>query len=99
MGIAIGFENLCNGMGTAAFSAFLMTLCNVRYTATQYALLTSMMAQCRILGTVPTGWLAAQLGWPLFFVAGALSGIPGLLLLSRYNRWQVESPPTPTQNS
>jgi hypothetical protein len=55
---AIGMENLCSGMGTAAYAAFLMSLCDRRFTATQYALLTSLMAVTRVVVGATTGALA-----------------------------------------
>jgi len=84
---AIGMENLCSGMGTAAYAAFLMSLCGRRFTATQYALLTSLMAVTRVVVGAPTGVLAGAFGWPVFFIISALAAIPGLLLLLRYDRW------------
>jgi len=84
---AIGIENLCSGMGTAAYAAFLMSLCDKRFTATQYALLTSLMAVTRVVVGAPTGFLAKTYGWESYFVISALSAIPGLLLLLRYDRW------------
>jgi MFS transporter, PAT family, beta-lactamase induction signal transducer AmpG len=91
---AIGFENLCGGMGTAAFAAFLMSLCDKRFTATQYALLTSLMAVTRVIAGAPTGFLAKTLGWEQYFLLSALLAVPGLLLLFRFSRWTapVESP-------
>jgi PAT family beta-lactamase induction signal transducer AmpG len=85
---AIGIENLCSGMGTAAYAAFLMSLCDKRFTATQYALLTSLMAVTRVVAGAPTGFLAKTYGWETYFIASALAAIPGLLLLLRYDRWQ-----------
>jgi PAT family beta-lactamase induction signal transducer AmpG len=86
---AIGLENLCNGMGTAAYTAFLMSLCDRRFTATQYALLTSLMAVTRVVVGAPTGFLANTFGWSSFFIISALAAIPGLLLLLRYDQWRV----------
>jgi PAT family beta-lactamase induction signal transducer AmpG len=86
---AIGIENLCSGMGTAAYSAFLMSLCDKRFTATQYALLTSLMAVTRVVVGAPTGFLAKTYGWESYFFISALAAIPGLLLLVRYDRWTV----------
>ena len=86
---AIGLENLCNGMGTAAYTAFLMSLCDRRFTATQYALLTSLMAVTRVVIGAPTGFLAGSFGWPCFFIISALAAAPGLLLLLRYDQWSV----------
>jgi PAT family beta-lactamase induction signal transducer AmpG len=86
---AIGLENLCSGMGTAAYAAFLMSLCDRRFTATQYALLTSLMALTRVIIGAPTGYLVKSFGWELYFVISALSAIPGLLLLLRYPHWTM----------
>ncbi|RJP25823.1 MAG: MFS transporter [Deltaproteobacteria bacterium] len=86
---AIGVENLCSGMGTAAYAAFLMSLCDKRYTATQYALLTSLMAVTRVVVGAPTGFLVKAYGWETYFIVSALAAIPGLLLLLRYDRWQA----------
>ena len=87
---AIVAENVCSGMAIAAFTGFLMSLCDKRFTATQYALLTSLMALgARVVGT-PSGWLVKQVGWPAYFVIATLIAIPGLLLLLRYKTWQRE---------
>jgi len=89
---AIAAENACAGMGTAAFTGFIMSLCNKRYTATQYALLTSFMALSRVVIGTPTGWMAKTVGWPTFFVISMLVAIPGLLLLLRFNKWTARRP-------
>lgn len=77
----IGFDQLAAGLGTAAFVAFLMSLCNVQFTATQYALLTSVMAIARVTVGVPAGYVISAFGWPLFFVVSLLVAMPGLLCL------------------
>lgn len=87
MALAIFAENFLSGMGTAAFSAFLMSLCDKRYTATQYALLSSVMSLTRVVGGAPTGWLAQSVGWPVYFVISIWAMVPGLFLLSRFDRW------------
>ncbi len=87
---SVAAENACSGMGTAAFSAFLMSLCNKKYTATQYALLTSFMALGRTLGQAPTGYLVRALGWQQYFLLSILIAIPGLMMLTRYKRWMSE---------
>jgi PAT family beta-lactamase induction signal transducer AmpG len=92
---AIGIENLCSGMGTAAYAAFLMSLCDKRFTATQYALLTSLMAVTRVVAGAPTGVLAKAYGWETYFLVSALAAIPGLLLLLRYDRWTVAGHSSP----
>jgi PAT family beta-lactamase induction signal transducer AmpG len=79
--IAVAFENLCGGMGTAAFVSLLMALCSQRYSATQYALLSSLAALGRIFIAPSSGYVVEMVGWPQFFLFAAVSAIPGLLLL------------------
>jgi PAT family beta-lactamase induction signal transducer AmpG len=64
----------------AAFVAYLSALCSVEFTATQYALLSSLAATGRTMLASSAGWLAEQLGWPVFFAATALAAVPGLWL-------------------
>lgn len=85
----IGAENFCSGMGTAAYSAFIMSLCNKSFAATQYALLTSLMALTRVLAGAPTGYFAKEWGWETYFIVSTLLMIPGLLVLTRYKKWNV----------
>lgn len=80
-GAVIFFEDFSSGLGTAAFVAFMGTMTNKKFTATQYALLTSLSAVPRSLLAAPAGWAAMSLGWPLFFMIGALAAIPGLALI------------------
>jgi MFS transporter, PAT family, beta-lactamase induction signal transducer AmpG len=82
----IAFENLSGGMGTAAYAAYMASITDKRFTATQYALLTSLMGIPRVLAAAPTGYLATQMGWPAFFLFCTLVALPGLLLLTRINR-------------
>ncbi len=77
----IGFENLAGGMGTTAFVAFLAALCNRNYTATQYALLSSFMAVARTFMAAPSGFIADQVNWPVYFLLTAIVAVPGLLLI------------------
>ena len=83
----IAFENLSSGMGTAAYMAFMASITNKRFTATQYALLTSLMGVPRVLASAPTGFFAKNLGWVTFFIACTLIAIPGLLLLMKFAPW------------
>lgn len=83
-------ENLCAGLGTAGFVAFFMSLCSPRYSATQYALLTSLMAFSRDILVAPAGKIAALTGWPLFFLITVAAGLPGLLLLPVFAPWREE---------
>ena len=89
--LTIAVENLSGGMGTAAFVAYLSSLCNVAYTATQYALLSSFMAFGRTLLSSSGGWLADQMDWVSFFVLTTFAALPGLLLLIRLARTYGES--------
>jgi len=80
--LTILIENLSGGMGTTAFVAYLASLCNRRYTAVQYALLTSFMQMLGKYMIVPSsGFLVESVGWIQFFVLSSLAGIPALLLL------------------
>lgn len=81
LGLTIAIENLSGGMGTAAFVAYLSSLCNVAYTATQYALLTSLMAFGRTLLSSSGGWLADHMDWIGFFILTTVAALPGLVLL------------------
>jgi MFS transporter, PAT family, beta-lactamase induction signal transducer AmpG len=85
--LTINIENFCAGLGTAAFVAFLMNMCNPRYSATQYALLSSFMAVSRDILVAPAGSLAKSTGWPLFFVISIFAAVPGLLLLPLFAPW------------
>ncbi|MBI4183544.1 MAG: MFS transporter [Proteobacteria bacterium] len=78
---AITVENLSGGLVTAAFLGYLSALCSVAFTATQYALLSSLMNLVPGVLKGASGWLAAEIGWAPFFVATALLALPGLGLL------------------
>jgi MFS transporter, PAT family, beta-lactamase induction signal transducer AmpG len=78
---AVAFENVTGGMGTAAFVSLLMAMCNHRYTATQYALLSSLAALGRIFIAPTSGFLVESAGWANFFFITFLAAIPGIMLL------------------
>jgi len=84
----IAFENLSSGMGTAAFVAFMASITNKKFTATQYALLTSLMGLPRALASSVTGFMAKNIGWEGFFIGCTLIAIPGLLLLLKFAPWR-----------
>ena len=84
----IAFENLSGGMGTAAYVAFMASITNKRFTATQYALLSSLMGVPRVLASAPTGFLAKQFGWEGFFIVCTLIAAPGMLLLFKFAPWR-----------
>ena len=79
----VALENFTAGLGTAAFVGFMAALTDKRFTATQYALLSSLMGVPRVLAAAPTGWMVVSLGWTGFFVLCAAIAIPGLILI----RW------------
>jgi MFS transporter, PAT family, beta-lactamase induction signal transducer AmpG len=86
--LTINIENFCAGLGTAAFLAFFMSLCNARFSATQFALLSSLMAVSRDILVAPAGRIAEATGWSLFFLLSFVAAIPGLLLLPVFAPWQ-----------
>ena len=79
--MVIAFENLSGGMGTAAFLAFLMGLCNQRFTATQFALLSAFASVGRVWVGPLAGVLAESIGWPAFFVVSTVAAVPALAML------------------
>ena len=79
--LVIALENLAGGMGTAAFVALLMMLCNHRYTATQFALFTALSSLGRVFVGPPSGQIVAMLGWTQFYFITFLIALPGLMLL------------------
>jgi PAT family beta-lactamase induction signal transducer AmpG len=80
---AVASENLSGGMGTAAFVAFLMSLCNQRFTATQFALLSAFSSVGRVWVGPLAGVLAESIGWPTFFLVSTAVAVPALVML----RW------------
>lgn len=78
---AIAVENVTGGMGTAAFVAFLMALCNQKFTATQYALLSAFSAVGRVWVGPLAGVLISSIGWPIFFIFSMIMALPGLFIL------------------
>ena len=87
---AVGLENLSGGMVGAAFVALLMSLCNPRFSATQYALLSGVYALSRSLLSGPAGFVAEGVGWSAFFVLSALAALPAFLLMVRLTPWSGE---------
>lgn len=81
MFLAVGIENLCGGMGTAAFVALLMALCDQRFTATQFALLSALSAVGRVYVGPASGYLVEAIGWAPFFLITVAFALPGLGLL------------------
>jgi len=85
--MVVAFENLSGGMGTAAFVAFLMSLCNQRFTATQFALLSAFASVGRVWVGPLAGVLAESIGWPSFFIVSTVLAAPALVML-----WWLRAP-------
>jgi PAT family beta-lactamase induction signal transducer AmpG len=83
MVLAVGIDNLAGSMAATIFGAFVMALCDPRFSAFQFALLSALAALSRTFVGPVSAVLVAQVGWPLFFVICFLTGAPGLLLLWR----------------
>ena len=79
--MAVASENLASGMGTAAFLAFLMSLTNQRFTATQFALLSAFASVGRVWVGPVAGVLADSIGWPTFFIVAMVLAVPSLVWL------------------
>ena len=85
-------ENFCMGMVSVGFVAFLMSMCSTRFSATQYALLSSLIGVGRDVLVAPAGAIAEAAGWPAFFLITIAAGIPGLLLLPVFAPWSKDGP-------
>jgi PAT family beta-lactamase induction signal transducer AmpG len=81
LAVSIAVENVTGGLGSAAFVAYMSRLCNINFTATQYALLSSLSAVGRTTLAASGGWLADRFGWIEFFVITVFAGVPGMLVL------------------
>lgn len=81
LALGISLENFSGGMTASAFVAFLSALCHSKYTATQYALLSSLAAMGRTWLTTTAGLTADKFGWETFFIISVLLAVPGLVLL------------------
>ena len=92
LAIVIGFEALGVGLGAAAFVAYIARATHPAYTATQFALFTSLDAVPRTFLNATTGWLVEQLGWFGFFMLCVLLALPGMLLLFKVAPWIEENP-------
>jgi PAT family beta-lactamase induction signal transducer AmpG len=86
---AQGFEHICSGLGTGAFGVLLLRLTEKRFSATQYALLSSLFTLPRVLAGPVAGVAADAFGWRDFFVLTVFTGIPGLMMLARFVPWDA----------
>lgn len=87
MMVVVLLENLAGGMGTAAFVALLMTLCDVRFTATQFALLSALASIGRVVVGPVAGITATDWGWANFFLMSTAAALPGLVMLFAVRRY------------
>jgi len=91
LAIVISLEALGVGLGTVAFVAFIARSTHPAYTATQFALFTSLMAVPRTFANAATGWMVEAMGWTSFFLLCAVLAIPGMLLLLKVAPWNEEA--------
>jgi PAT family beta-lactamase induction signal transducer AmpG len=89
---AQGFEHLTTGLGSGAFGVLLLRLTQKRFSATQFAVLSSLFTIPRVLAGPPAGILADAIGWRDFFVLTIVTGIPGMVMLARFVPWGVREP-------
>lgn len=87
MWAAFGFETLCSGLGSGAFGVMLLRITQKRFSATQYALFSSLFGLPRILSGPIAGFAAYSVGWAAFFWSTLAFGIPGLIMLARFVPW------------
>jgi PAT family beta-lactamase induction signal transducer AmpG len=90
LGMAIGLEAFGVGLGTAAFVAYIAYTTHPLYTATQFALFTSLAAVPRTFANAATGYLVEDLGWRNFFLFCFVAAIPGMLLLMKVAPWSID---------
>ncbi len=95
LAIVIGLEAIGVGLGTVAFVAFMARTTHPAYTATQFALFTSLMAMPRTFANAATGWLVESMGWTMFFFLCAGLAVPGMLLLLKVAPWGASVQDTP----
>ena len=91
LGLVIGVEAFAVGLGTAAFTAYIATATDSRYTATQFALFTSLAAVPRTFFNALTGFIVAHTGWFEFFLICFALALPGMLLLPKIAPWNVSA--------
>ncbi len=91
LSLIVGFEFFATGLGQAAYATYMAVKTNKQFTATQYALLTSLMAIPGAVAASVTGFMAETLGWRNFYIACALMAVPGMLLLVKLAPWNARN--------
>ncbi len=94
---AVAFESLTSGMGTGAFSVLLLRITQRRFSATQYALFSSLFALPRLAAGPLAGYIVHALGWTVFFWISIVAGVPGMLLLGRFVPLGTREPSFPVE--
>jgi PAT family beta-lactamase induction signal transducer AmpG len=94
----IAFEALGVGLGTVAFTAYIARATDPRYTATQFALFTSLAVVPRVLVNATTGWIVEKIGWFDFFLLCTVLALPGMALLLRVAPWGERPPASGTSS-
>lgn len=87
----ISLDNFVMGLGTVALMSFMMAFCNQQFTGTQLALFSSLTAVTRVVLVAHAGFIIEKIGWTAFFLFTVPLAIPGLLLLRRFDYWQMAS--------
>tara|TARA_B110000208_G_scaffold183468_1_gene236218 strand:- start:6090 stop:7106 length:1017 start_codon:yes stop_codon:yes gene_type:complete len=93
LAMAMGFEYLGVGLGTAAFTAFIAKTTNPAFAATQFALFTALTALPRTFANATTGVIVEQIGWTNFYFICTLIAVPGMLMLLRIAPWNENKTP------
>jgi PAT family beta-lactamase induction signal transducer AmpG len=80
---AITIENFCSGLSNVVLVAYISRICNLQFTATHYALLSSLAAFARTTVSTSSGYLVAQAGWPIFFAVSAFLSFPAFFFIKK----------------
>jgi PAT family beta-lactamase induction signal transducer AmpG len=96
---AIVIENFGVGLVSSALVAYIMSMCNKRFSATQFALLSSLVAASRDILVAPGGKIAETQGWPTFFMITVIAGLPCIALLPFLAPWNADVPVGAVQRS
>ncbi|PYE26316.1 PAT family beta-lactamase induction signal transducer AmpG [Paraburkholderia silvatlantica] len=91
LALVYGFETFATGLTLAAFTAYIASTTDPRYTATQFALFTSLASVPRTLASAASGYVVAKIGWFDYFIVCTVLAVPGMLLLIRIAPWRVRS--------
>jgi PAT family beta-lactamase induction signal transducer AmpG len=91
LALVYGFETFATGLTLAAFTAYIASTTDPRYTATQFALFTSLASVPRTLASAASGFVVAKIGWFDFFIVCTVLAVPGMLLLVRIAPWRIRS--------